>query len=162
MKYGHKGNAKKTTLAGGITSVSLTFSVADPTGWPDGSTGPFWAAIDKGLNTEEKILCSGRVGAVVQVWTYLTENGRGKDDTVAQDHAINATVEHIWTATEAEEASTHSNTTDGAHGYPDIVEVVTRDGVQTLTNKTIESPTFTGTVTGISVEVLSPFLLMGA
>lgn len=162
MKYGHKGNAKKTTLSGGITSADLTFSIADSTGWPDGTNGPFWAAIDKGMNTEEKILCSSRAGTVVQVWTNLGDNGRGMDDTVAQDHAINANVEHIWTATEAEDASTHIDTTNGAHGYPAIADVVTLNGVQTLTNKTIDSPTFTGTVTGISVEVLSPFLLMGA
>lgn len=162
MKYGHKGNAKNTTLAGGINATDLTITGTDLTGWPDGTTGTFWAAIDRGLLTEEKILCSGRIGNVLQVWTDVGVDGRGKDDTVAQSHSVNATLEHVWTATEAEETSTHLASTSGAHGYPAISEVVTLTGTQTLENKTLNNANFTGTVTGISVETLSPFLLMGA
>lgn len=137
-KYGHKGNAKVTTLAAGVSPTDLTITGADLTGWPDGTTGPFWASMDKGTLTEEKILCSGRSGNVLQVLTDVSGNGRGMDDTVAQAHGINATLEHVWTATEAEEASTHVNTTDGAHGYPPITSIVTQGGVaQGMTEVTL-------------------------
>ena len=162
MKYDHKGNAKNTTLAGGINATDLTITGVDLTGWPDGSDGAFWAAVDRGLLTEEKILCSGRIGNVLQVFTEVGGDGRGRDDTVAQSHAVNATLEHVWTATEAEETSTHVNTGSGAHGYPAIDQVVTLTGEQTLTDKTLNNTTFTGTVTGISSDEPTPFLLMGA
>lgn len=149
MKYGHKGNAKVTTLAAGVSAGDLTITGADLTGWPDGTTGPFWASMDKGKLTEEKILCSGRSGNVLQVWTGTGSNGRGMDDTVAQDHGVNATLEHVWTATEAEEASAHVNAGDGAHGYPPIADIVTLDGAQDITGaKTLHSPVLqTPTVT---------------
>lgn len=157
MKYGHKGNAKSTTLAAGLGAGDLTITGTDFTGWPDGSTGPFWADIDKGQLTEEKVLCSGRSGNVLQVWTGTGSNGRGMDDTVAHDHGVNATIEHVWTATEAEEISAHVNETNGAHGYPSPSNLVTVDGAQDITgSKTLESPTlrnptFTGTITGLPV-----------
>ena len=142
MKYSHKGNAKVTTLAAGVSAADLTITGADLTGWPDGTTGPFWVSMDKGKLTEEKILCSGRSGNVLQVWTGTGSNGRGMDDTVAQDHGVNATLEHVWTAVEAEEASAHVNAGDGAHGYPPISDIVTLDGAQDITGvKTLHSPT---------------------
>ena len=142
MKYSHKGNAKVTTLAAGVSSSDLTITGADLTGWPDGSAGPFWASMDKGKLTEEKVLCSGRSGNVLQVLTGVGISGRGMDDTVAQEHAINATLEHVWTATEAEASSTHVNEGSGAHGYPPIADIVTLTGAQDITGaKTLHSPT---------------------
>lgn len=141
MRYSHKGNAKVTTLAAGLSPTDLTITGADLTGWPDGSIGPFWASIDKGLLSEEKILCSGRSGNVLQVWSDAGSNGRGMDDTVAQTHGVNASIEHVWTATEAEAASAHIAETNGAHGYPAAANLVTLDGSQTVTGvKTFESP----------------------
>lgn len=141
MKYSHKGNAKVSTLAAGVSPTDLAITAADLNGWPDGSQGPFWASIDKGLLSEEKILCSGRSGNVLQVFSDAGGNGRGMDDTVAQAHGVNATLEHVWTATEAEAASAHIAQTDGAHGYPSAANLVTLDGAQTITGaKTLESP----------------------
>ena len=141
MKYSHKGNAKVTTLAAGLSPTDLTITGADLTGWPDGSLGPFWASVDKGTISEEKVLCSGRSGNVLQVWTDAGGNGRGMDDTVAQSHGVNATLEHVWTATEAEAASAHIAETNGAHGYPAAANLVTLDGDQHITGvKTLDSP----------------------
>ena len=155
MKYGHKGNAKATTLAAAVGPTDMTINLADALGWPDGTNGPFWAALSKGLLGEEKVLCSGRSGNVLQVWTDGLSNGRGMDDTAAQDHGVNAPVEHVWTATEAEASSAHVNEGDGAHGYPAISSIVTLDGAQVITGaKTLETPHIEGgtqnapTVTG--------------
>jgi hypothetical protein len=153
VKYSHKGNAKVTTLASGLSPTDLTITGADLTGWPNGSDGPFWASINKGTLSEEKVLCSGRSGDVLQVFTDAGGNGRGMDDTVAQTHNVNATLEHVWTATEAEAASAHIAETNGAHGYPAAANLVTLDGAQTVTGvKTLESPVLeTPTVTAPSV-----------
>ena len=166
MKYGHKGNAKVTTLAVQATNTDLTITVTDATGWPDGSTGPFWASIAKGTLTEEKVLFVSRAGNLLQVWTGTGSNGRGMDDTVAQAHDVNASIEHVWTATEAELTSAHINSGSGAHGYPAITEIVTKTGAQTLDDKTltdaiITAPTVTnptttgGTHTGATKMSLS-------
>lgn len=144
MKYGHKGNAKNTTLAGGVNATDLTMTGADLTGWPDGTTGPFWGALQRGLATEEKILFSSRTGNVLQVWTDVGTDGRGLDDTVAQEHPINSSLEHVWTGTEAEEASSHIEEGEGAHGYPPAASLVTLTGAQAITGaKTMTSPILT-------------------
>jgi hypothetical protein len=43
--------------------------------------------------------------------------------------------------------STHEADTTNIHGIADTSALVTLTGTQTLTNKTLTSPTFTGTVT---------------
>lgn len=153
MKYSHKGNAKVSTLAAGVSPTDLAITAADLNGWPDGSQGPFWASIDKGLLSEEKILCSGRSGNVLQVWSDAGGNGRGMDDTVAQTHGVNASIEHVWTATEAEAASAHIAQTDGAHGYPAASSIVTTTGSQDITGaKTLTSPVLhTPSMDGVTV-----------
>lgn len=161
MKRGHKGNATATVLSSGMSPSDMTFTVSDATGYPDGTEGPFFIAVSKGQIIEEKVLCSSRSGTLFTIWTDGIDDGRGMDDTTAQDHPINAPVEHVWTAVEAEEMSAHVVETDGAHGYPDISNVATLTGAQTLEDKTLNNPTFTGTVTGAEPGY-SPFLLMGA
>jgi hypothetical protein len=159
MKYSHKGNAKATTLAAPCAPADMTVTVADGAGYPDGVNGPFWIALSKGQLIEEKILCATRSGNLFQVWTDGTNNGRGQDDTTAQDHPVNSPVEHVWTATEAEQISTHVNEGDGAHGYPPKAAIVTTTGDQTVdgkvfTNAALDAPVVSapaitgGTVTG--------------
>ena len=152
MRYSHKGNAKVTTLAAEVSPTDLTVTLADATGWPDGSIGPFWGSANKGSLTEEKILFSGRSGNVLQVFTDTGGNGRGMDDTIAQTHPINSPIEHVWTATEADAASAHIADMDGAHGYPPASNVVTLDGSQHITGiKTMDSPVLhTPSVDGIA------------
>jgi hypothetical protein len=158
MKVSHKGNAKATTLASPLTPLDMTVNVADPTGYPDGIGGPFYIAVSKGQLIEEKILCSGRTGSLFTVWTDGIENGRGQDDTVAQDHPVNAPVEHVWTAKEAEEISEHINVADGAHGYPPKATLVTTTGAQVIHDKTLVDPIVTdpavsgGTVVGSAIS----------
>jgi hypothetical protein len=74
-------------------------------------------------------------------------NGRGADDTSVTSHNANAVVEHVFTATDADEANAHINNTTSAHGLT-IADVVTEDATQTLTNKTLSNATISGTITG--------------
>jgi hypothetical protein len=136
MRYSHSGAAKMTTLAADITAVSMTFSVADGSGYPDGSIGPFFVTLGKGTLSYEKILCSARSGNTFTVWTDGIATGRGADGTVAQTHSAPEEIEHTWTAVEADLASAHQQADSGVHGVTG--DVVGTTDVQVLTGKTID------------------------
>jgi len=144
MRLSHKGNAKVTTITAalGDTGADLTIPIADPSGWPDGSGGPFYVSINKGLQNEEKILCSALSGNILQVWTSGPDSGRGADDTAIQTHAINSPIEHVWTAIEANQANAHAEETEGAHGYPPSTDIMTLSGDQEATG----TKTFRGAI----------------
>jgi len=108
-RYGHKGNARAAvlSLALGGTTGDLTITGDDLTGWPTGvSSRPFVACLNRGNISEEKILCASRTGNVITVYS-TGFNGRGWDDTAISAHNPNATLEHVWSATEADDVSAH-------------------------------------------------------
>ena len=98
------GGAVDTTLQSGITNTSLTFTVAPGTGsgYPDGSTGKFFVAIDYDSSKIEKLLVSSRSG---DVFTIGSLADRGLDGTTAVAHDAAAKVRAVWTATDAQEAN---------------------------------------------------------
>lgn len=158
----YKGAAQAAVLTvalGGSTS-DLTITCDDLSNWPTGTgSKPFYIVIDRGLVTEEKILCVSRASNIINVFDDGITNGRGADDTAITAHSNNAVVEHVFTATDADEANAHVNASTAVHGITGAV-VGTTD-TQTLTNKTLNNATFTGTVEGIEVG-LNPFFLIGA
>lgn len=97
----YSGNAPATTLSSGIDNSTLTIPLTSGTGYPDGSVGNFYIVIDRGISTEEKILCDTRATNTI---TALT---RGTDGTSAFAHSSGAAVEHVWTKTDADEANSH-------------------------------------------------------
>jgi hypothetical protein len=113
MRREFKGAANKAQLItslGGSTA-DLTINCGALTGWPTGvGSTPFYIVIDRDLASEEKILCSSRSGNVLTVLNSGLTNGRGQDDTNITSHTANAYVEHIFTATDADEANAHVNT----------------------------------------------------
>jgi len=166
VRRSYSGGAKPaylTTNLGGTTG-DLTIECDDLSNWPTGSPGPFYIVINRGLVTEEKILCVSRTGNIMYVYDTGLTTGRGADGTTISSHALGSEVEHVFTATDADEANSHVNSASGVHGVAGSV-VGTTDA-QTLTNKTLASATlsgttvFTGTTEGI--DLTSPFLLMGA
>lgn len=104
------GAAPATTLSSDITASSTTISVADGTGYPTGSGGNFFIVVDRGLSTEEKILCSSRSG---NTFTVVATTGRGADETSASAHSSGAAVEHPGTKTDFDEANYAVNQTVG-------------------------------------------------
>lgn len=141
MRYEHKGNARKAKITADITGTDLTIPADDLSGWADGSIGPFWAVLNKDTVSEEKVLLASRSNNTLTVYSDVGGNGRGKDGTTAQAHQAGTTIEHIWTATEADEANAHVNEGSGAHGYPASNDLVTLSGAQTITGvKTMNSP----------------------
>lgn len=162
MRREYKGAASPSylTLSLGNSTADLTINCADLTNWPTGTGGkPFYVVIDRGTASEEKILCTSRSGNTITVYDDGITNGRGADDTSIVAHSSNAEIEHVFTATDADEANAHVNASTGVHGI--VGAVVGTTDTQTLTNKTLASPTFTGEPVGLEIG-FNPFFLIGA
>lgn len=125
------GAALATTLSVGINSSATTINIADATGWPDGTNGPFFIALDRGETTEEKVKITSRSGTTLTV----ISGGRGADGTTAVSHDSGAAVEHVFTKTDADEANAHyaDTTLDHHTSYltPGRHDVTTRHPVGT-------------------------------
>ena len=166
MRREYQGAAFASVLTQnlGASAGDLTIYCDDLTNWPTGGVGPFYVVIDRGLATEEKILCVSRTGNTLTVYDNGVTIGRAADDTNIAAHNTNAVIEHVFTATDADEANLHVNSSSAVHGLTG--SVVGTSDTQTLTNKTLNGATlsgnivFTGTTEGL--ELTSPFLLMGA
>ena len=140
---------KVTTLTNPMTDTATSFTIADATNWPDGSTGNFWVTVDPNTASEERILCSSRSSTTVTVAT----GGRGKDGTLGIAHANSAVVWPSWSAQDADEANAHVSATGSTgsiivHGLAVGSNVVGTTDTQTLTNKTISG----GTITGATID----------
>ena len=113
MRRSYKGAAQAaqlTTLLGGSTA-NLTIYCDDLTNWPTGAgSQPFFVVIDRGKASEEKILCSSRASNIITVYDDGITNGRAFDDTSITSHNASAIIEHVFTATDANEANAHVNT----------------------------------------------------
>jgi hypothetical protein len=138
----HAGGAVQTTLASGCAATDTSLTITAATGWPDGSVGPFFVVVDRGTSVEEKVLIQSRTSTTLTVAT----SGRGADGTTAAAHASGALIFPCYAALEADEANAHTAASSGLHGVAG--NVVGDSDTQTLTNKTLTSPTVTGTVGG--------------
>lgn len=103
-----EGGAIVTTITADPGVGGTSISIADATGWPDGSAGHFFAVIDPGGSSEEKIDVTSRSS------TTLTVGARGQDGTSAGSHAAGTAIQVCFTATEADEANYWVNKLAGA------------------------------------------------
>jgi len=136
-------NVPQTTLTGAINASATSFSVASSASWP---AVPFTAVLDIGTSTQEPVDVTAIVGTT---WTVT----RNIDGTTGFSHAIGATVTHADIGRDFREARAHIDTTGGTDSTGKAVHgttsaVVGKDDAQTLTNKTLTSPTINGTVPG--------------
>jgi hypothetical protein len=166
MRRSYAGGAKPAYLTSTLngTTGDLTIVCDDLDNYPTGAVGPFFVVINRGQISEEKILCSSRASNTITVFSNGLTTGRGADGTTVASHAIGAELEHVFTATDADEANLHVNSNSGVHGVAG--SVVGTSDTQTLSNKTLTDPTingatFTGTINGIEVG-LNPLFLIGA
>lgn len=101
----YTGNAIATTITAGINSSDLAIAIAASTGWPSGgASGKFYVTINRGEADEERVLVESRTGLNL---TVAAVGDRGVDDTTAQSHASGATIEHTFSAVDADEANAH-------------------------------------------------------
>lgn len=100
--------AKLTAELGG-TDNDRVLSMSTMKGWDFNLGEVFEVSVDRGLASEEKMLCvigSRNPDGSGTLSVYVDQVGggvvmRGWDDTVIQRHLVGATVEHVWTATDA-------------------------------------------------------------
>lgn len=95
----YEGGAVPTTITADPGAGGTSISIADSTGWPDGSAGHFFVVIGAGTATEEKVDVTSRSG------TTLSVGARGQDGTSAAAHASGSEIVVCFTATEADEAN---------------------------------------------------------
>ncbi len=132
-------NVPQTFLTSGISAVATSMSVQASTGWP---TTPFTAILDIGTSSQEPVDVTNVSGTT---WTIT----RGIDNTSAFAHGpgfTTGTVTHGDIGRDFREARTHIDASTGVHGVTGAV-VGTTDS-QSLSNKTISSPSISGTVSG--------------
>ena len=112
MRRSYEGAAQAAQLTqdlGGSTG-DLTIYCDNLTNWPTGTgSRPFFVVIDRGKANEEKILCSSRSSNVLTVFDDGLTNGRAADDTAITSHTTNSVIEHVFTATDADESNFHVN-----------------------------------------------------
>lgn len=132
----YSSTAQPTVLTTNLTPINTIVQVQQTVGFPVNT--PYILALDYGSPSEEVVLVTAAAG------TNLTVT-RGYDGTSATSHNAGAAVRHTWTAADGNDSRAHEGSTSGVHGVAGSV-VGTTD-VQTLSNKTLNSPTITGTLT---------------
>jgi hypothetical protein len=130
--------APDTALNGGIDNVQTAIAVASSSGYP---AAPFTAAIQPDTGSEELIEVTNVSGTN---WTVT----RGIDGTSAIAHTNGASVRHVASARDFNEANAHINATQNVHGIGAGNAVVGTGTAQTLVNKTYSSGVLSGTFSG--------------
>lgn len=134
--------AVATTLSGNINNSVTSATVAATTGWP--TSYPFIIAIDYGAANEELVQVTNNTAGTLTIV-------RGFGGTSAVAHSVGAVVRHAYNAQDATDFRTHEAATSDVHGVTGALVGATQS--QTLTNKTLTSPTInagalSGTFTG--------------
>lgn len=128
--------AAQQALASSITSSATTCVIVGSfASWP--TSFPFYAVLEAGTANAEIVLVTNIVGTTATIT-------RGQDNSAQVPHASGATIDQCFIAKDLDEANAHTHATSGVHGLTGSV-VGTTDA-QTLTNKTIDSPTLTGAI----------------
>lgn len=123
--------APETTLSSGITGASTSITVGSVTGFP--SNTPYTLALDYEGITEELVQVNNAAGTTLTV-------ARAIDGTSAASHNAGARVRHVSSARDFADSRSHENSDQGIHGLAPGDVLVGEDAVQTLTNKTLDSP----------------------
>jgi hypothetical protein len=130
-------NVPQTFLTSQINPTATVLSVTSSSGWP---TTPFTAVLDIGTSSQEPVDVTSVVGTT---WTVT----RAIDGTVGFTHQAGATVTHSDIGRDFREARSHIDASTAVHGLGGGSAVVGTTDVQTLTNKTLTSPTIQGSGT---------------
>jgi hypothetical protein len=137
----YSSRSQQTTLTGALTSSGTSATVVSGTALLGGVTisagETFTVVIDPDTALEEIV-------DVTAVSTNTLTLTRGIDGSTGQAHSAGAVVRHMAIGRDYREANQHIENTTTAHGLT-IADVITTTNTKTLTNKTLTSPTITGT-----------------
>jgi hypothetical protein len=137
----YSSRSQQTTLTAGINSSATSATVVSGSGLLGGitiSAGEiFTVVIDPDTALEEIVDVSA-------VSTNTLTIVRGIDGSTGQAHSAGAVVRHMAIGRDYREANNHIENTTTAHGLT-VADVITTTNTKTLTNKTLTSPTITGT-----------------
>ena len=128
----YSNTAVITSLTGGINNSVTSMVVGSVSGFP--VSFPYTLVIDRGTASEELVSVSAAAGTTLTIT-------RGVDSTTAVSHSAAAVVEHTVSARDFREPQEHIDLT-AAHGATGAVVGTTN--TQTLTNKTLTTPTING------------------
>jgi hypothetical protein len=137
----YSSRSQQTSLTSAVNASATTIIVGSGSSLLGGATVTppeiFTVVIDPDTALEEIV-------DVTAVSTNTLTVVRGRDGSSGQAHSAGASVRHMAIGRDYREANEHINETTTAHGIT-LANVVTTTGTQTLTNKTLTSPTITGT-----------------
>lgn len=101
----YAGAAKQARLTADFTGTDITAACDDLSDWPDGgANGKFFVTFENNEVGEERTLAASRSGNTL---TFSGLGDRGLEGTAAILHPTGTTVQHTFSATEAEEANQH-------------------------------------------------------